>query len=85
MPLCIRSPFAGVVSLAFGSGPQANGVDASIWLSAGRVNRRRRESTGGMPGHFPVPDSLLDCVDNLGRDLRVHVRSFDSGILVGRH
>src|SRR4051794_14951724 len=67
LPLPVCSPFARFVGFRLGGRPQANGVDPPVGLFAGGVDRREGEPAGRVPRHTPIPYSVFDSVDDLGR------------------
>src|SRR5580704_4176951 len=73
LPLFVRTPFAGFITLRFGSNPQAHGIDTPVGFLASYVDWAECISPTRVPWHFPIGDTLLDCVDNLVRHTCVNV------------
>jgi hypothetical protein len=81
LPLLVRGPFAPLVSFGLRRGPQTHGIDAAVWLLARYVDGRECEPARSVPWHAPVPYTLLDCVDDLGRHARVNVPFVGRGMV----
>ncbi len=70
LPLLVRGPLRRLVTLGLRRAPQTQRVDATVGLPAGYVDGAEGKASADVPRHFPIADTLLDCVDDCVRTLR---------------